>query len=198
MQLQWQEPSSLSYWDGPVDWSKFERNQFPSPAGEVKLEVRKGLFRKVNRVPTPAISVDEANCLRISVRQPWEKKGSDQFFLIRPRNEEEEIAGVAKEILQLSSGEQDNSPLGEWRKDYASLLQEKKRILGQVCPGATDYVFFRMMGEWHVQYSCHFEVQEIPELGKLEQELKALRDRHPGSSKSGLAGFDDLLGDRCF
>lgn len=192
----WKQPASnLIYWDGPVDWRLLERAVFPSHAGTTKVEIRKGIFKKVDRKAVPASSFEEANCLRVSKKIPWTGRFEDQFFLIRPRQDEGEV-GVAKKISQMLPSQGD-SPEEKWRREYISILRKKKQILEEVRPGAVDYSFYRTGGEWHVQYSCHWEVEEIPELMQIEKDLQHLHDAFP-RKESGMAAFDDWLGERCF
>lgn len=192
----WKQPASnLIYWDGPVDWRLYERAIFPSPIGVTKVEVRKGLYKKLNRKAVSAASLEEANCARVAVKM-WKGKFEDQFFLIRPRQDEGEL-GVSKEISRVLPHSQGDSPEEKWRREYISILRKKKQILEEVRPGAVDYSFYRTGGEWHVQYSCHWEVEEVPALMQIEEDLGNLRGTFP-RKESGMAAFEDWLGERCF
>jgi hypothetical protein len=173
----------------------FERAVFPSRTGATKVEIRKGIFKKLDRKAVPATSFEEANCVRIAEKVPWTGKIEDRFYLIRPRNDSEEL-GVAKEISQMIPYSQGDSPEEKWRREYIPILRKKKQILEEVRPGAVDYCFYRMGGEWHVRYSCHWEVGEVPELTQIEKDLQQLHDLFPGSVDATV--FDDCLGDRYF
>ncbi len=185
----WKEPTQLVYWDETPDWRVWERSKLPVETGKVKVEVRPGLFKRVERIPRVGSSIEEANCLRVIERPFYSQREEERFYLFR-RREDDGNLGIYKDVSYL----RENHPE---RVDVISLLEEKRAIIESIAPGAVD--LFYDYG-WWVKYTGHSEKVSSfdPQLEELEGRLEAARESYIERKGPGLAAFDDWLGEAPF
>jgi hypothetical protein len=192
----WSEPTHLHYWEGSVDWRCWERADLPTHSGEAVVSFQRGstfIMKRVNRIPSKASSIEEANCLLFKDNYYLlRRKGEIKHFLSQCLQSEIEKVSRAAEVASAAG----NEDIAIWRRSFVELLQEKKNILEALRPGALNYVFFAMMNRWEVVYSQHSEDDHIEELDDIIAQIK----NHPPFPRKceGLGNYDDLLGDRFF